>query len=58
MKLGVFCKNEQYGKGRDQLSREIREVTAETRKRKVNGNDTEDQECREGYLREARSRLN
>jgi hypothetical protein len=58
MRLGSFIKNEEYGKNRQQLSGEIADVTSETRKRQANGLDTEDQQCREHNLREARGRIN
>ncbi len=58
MKLGLFSKNEEFGKTRVQLTEEIAEVTVETRKRTVNGLTTEDQQWRESYLREARGAIN
>ncbi|MEV6832858.1 hypothetical protein [Amycolatopsis sp. NPDC051102] len=53
-----FHVNPQIGKNAAQLDSEIREVAAETRKRVLNHNDTEDQEARTHFLREARGRLN
>lgn len=58
MRLGSFIKNEEYGKNHRQLTSEISEVTAETRKRQANGMDTDDQQWREHNLREARGRIN
>lgn len=58
MRLGGFCKNEEHGNSVRQLDNEIREVAAETRKRVVNNNDTEDQQWRERYLHDARGSVN
>lgn len=57
-KTREFISNAEYGKDRDQLTDEIREVNAETRKRTNNRVDTDDQQWRSRNLREARDRLN
>lgn len=57
-KTREFISNAEYGKDRDQLTDEIREVNAETRKRTNNRVDTDDQQWRHRNLREARDRLN
>jgi hypothetical protein len=57
-KTREFISNAEYGKDRDQLTDEIREVNAETRKRTNNRVDLEDQQWRHRNLREARDRLN
>lgn len=57
-KTREFYPSGEYGKGRGQLTGEVREVNAETRKRSNNGLDCEDQNWRSSNLQEARSRLN
>ncbi|MBF6138264.1 hypothetical protein IU501_35415 [Nocardia otitidiscaviarum] len=53
-----FHTNPHHGKTHHEMTREIREVAAEARKRRVNGNDTDDQWWRAHYLCEARAQLN
>ncbi|WP_405498911.1 hypothetical protein [Nocardia sp. NBC_00511] len=53
-----FHTNPHHGKHSDQMTRELRQVAAETRKRLLNGCDVEDQWWRSHFLREARAQLN
>ncbi|MEV6071845.1 hypothetical protein AB0L82_35350 [Nocardia sp. NPDC052001] len=53
-----FFKNEHHGRYARALDADLREVVFETGKRILNHNDTEDQDARIRYLREARARLN
>ncbi|WP_280357503.1 hypothetical protein [Nocardia otitidiscaviarum] len=53
-----FHTNPHHGKTHRELTREIREVAAEARKRGMLGNDLEDQWWRAHYLHEARAQLN
>jgi hypothetical protein len=58
MKLGSFFDNPQIGKTARQLDTELREVAAETRRRVNNNCDTEDQQWRTHFLRDARGQVN
>ncbi|WP_331757743.1 hypothetical protein [Nocardia sp. NBC_01388] len=56
--LEDFYKNEHHGRERRVLDRDLMAVVFETRKRIVNGNDTEDQDARICHLRDARAGMN
>jgi len=58
MKLRGFITNGETGKTPSQCSTELREVAAETRRRAVNHNTTEDQQWRARNLRDARGQVN
>lgn len=53
-----FHTNPHHGKTHREMTREMLEVAGETRKRRLHGNDTDDQWWRAHYLREARAQLN
>jgi len=53
-----FHTNPHHGKTHTEMTRELLEVAGETRRRRLNGNDTDDQWWRAHYLREARAQLN
>jgi hypothetical protein len=58
MKLGGFFSNGDLGKSPRECADELREVAAETRRRTVNRNDTDDQQWRAKNLRDARGQAN
>jgi hypothetical protein len=54
----TFYVNKEVGRGRREITDDLRELSAETRKRTNNKLPTEDQAARRRNLRDARSRLN
>ncbi|MEV6073394.1 hypothetical protein AB0L82_43190 [Nocardia sp. NPDC052001] len=53
-----FHTNPHHGKTYTEMTREIREVATETRRRRVNHNDCDDQWWRDHFLRAARAEVN
>ena len=58
LRLGTFFDNPEIGKSARRCDAELGEVAAETRKRRVNNNDTDDQQWRARNLRDARGQNN